>query len=78
MSDQLPAQLYADIFEDDTRGAAILEELIQMFGRNPYVKGGLEGARQTDFNAGANKPVQFILGRINQSHGVIDNVDDQE
>lgn len=71
-NEPIPAQLYSDLFETDNRGAAILEELITRFGRNPYVKGGPEAARQTDFNAGQNSVVQFILARINQSHGVID------
>jgi len=73
MPDSLQPQLYKDVFEDDRRGAAILDELIRRFGRNPYVPGGLEGARQTDFNAGQNNVVQFLINRINQANGVEEN-----
>lgn len=67
-------KLYADIFEDDKRGAAILEELIAVHGDNPYVKGGVDAARQTDFNAGKLEVIQFILRKINRAHGVNDDV----
>lgn len=66
--------LYADVFEDDKRGAAILDELIAVYGSNPYVKGGADAARQTDFNAGTLEVVQFILRKINRAHGVNDDV----
>lgn len=71
--DQVSPRLYADIFEADNRGAAILEELIQRFGNNPYVRGGHEAERETTYRAGRNSVVQFILGRINQANGVNEN-----
>lgn len=74
---QLPAEVFARVFEHHAEGAQILEELINRFGRNPYVRGGLEAQRQTDFNAGQNEVVQFILRRINQANGVDTNVSDE-
>lgn len=70
----LPPALYADVFQDDRRGAAILEELIAVHGNNPYVKGGADAARQTDFNAGKLEVINFILRRLNRANGVNDDV----
>lgn len=63
---------YAQIFEKNTAGAAILEDLTSRFFRNPYVKGGPEGARQTDFNSGQVEVLHYILRRINRANGVTD------
>lgn len=68
----LPPEAYARVFENIPEGAQILDELVRRFGKNPYVKGGIESARQTDFNSGAFEVVQFILRRINQANGVSD------
>lgn len=65
----LPPEVYARVFENIPEGEQILDELITRFGRNPYVKGGPDAARQTDFNAGAFEVVQFILRRISQAEG---------
>lgn len=71
MSDQgkvLP-EVYARVFENHAEGVLVLEDLVARFGGNPYVKGGLEGDRETCFRAGSNRVVNFILGRINQANG---------
>lgn len=75
MPDQLrpSPQDYADLFDVDRRGACIIQDLIDRFGGNIYVKGGLEGDRQTCFNAGRRSVLDFILGRINQANGVNTN-----
>jgi hypothetical protein len=65
----LPPEVYARVFENIPEGGQILEELVARFGRNPYVKGGLEADRQTAFNAGALEVVNFILRRIEQAQG---------
>jgi len=78
VTDRLPPEVYARVFENHAEGVQILDELINRFGRNPYVRGGLEAQRQTDFNAGQNEVVQFILRRINQAHGVDTNVQDED
>lgn len=63
-----PAE-YALIFEDNRIGAAILEELVARFGGNPYVRGGLEQQRETDYRAGSKAVVDFLVLRINQAAG---------
>lgn len=70
MSDKLPPEAYARVFENHAEGAQILDELATRFGGGIYVKGGLEGDRQTAFNAGRRSVLDFILGRINQAGGV--------
>jgi len=77
MAEALPPEAYARIFEGIPEGAQILEELVARFGRNPYVKGGLEAQRQTDFNAGQMSVVTHILTRINAANGAPTD-DDQE
>lgn len=64
---------YLVLFQDMPGGAAILDELVSRFGKNPYVKGGLEGDRQTAYNAGQLEVVNYILMRINRANGVTDN-----
>lgn len=73
MTEPLPPEAYARVFEGIPEGAQILEELVARFGKNPYVKGGLEAQRQTDFNAGQMSVVTHILSRINSAHGAPDN-----
>ena len=64
------AEAYARVFENNAEGRVILEDLTARFGGGIYVKGGLEGDRQTCFNAGRRSVLDFILGRINQANGV--------
>lgn len=64
---------FARVFEGDPIGARILEDLVERYGRNPYVKGGLEAQRETDFNAGKLEVVNFLLRKINQAHGAEDD-----
>jgi hypothetical protein len=63
---------YLRIFEHNPEGAAILEELVARFGRNPYVPGP-GGDRDTAFNAGTNKVVQHILNKIAVAQGAPDD-----
>lgn len=60
---------YAVLFQDMPGGAQVLEELVNRFGQNPFVKGGHEGDRQTAFNAGSLAVVTYILNRINRANG---------
>lgn len=71
MTDRKPLQPedYARVFEGDPVGARILEDLVDRYGVNPYVKGGLEAQRQTDFNAGRLEVVNFILRKLNAANG---------
>lgn len=63
-------EAYARVFENHAEGHVILDDLTARFGGGIYVKGGLEGDRQTCFNAGRRSVLDFILGRINQANGV--------
>jgi hypothetical protein len=58
------------VFENHAEGRVILDDLTARFGGGIYVKGGLEGDRQTCFNAGRRSVLDFILGRINQANGI--------
>ena len=65
-------QTYADIFEDDTRGAAILEDLIARFSRPTVTKGGIDAVLETYHRAGQRSVVDWIVAQINRAHGVND------
>lgn len=67
---------YRDLFERDARGARLLEDLVQRFGGNPYVRGGVEAARETDYRAGQLRVVTFILDQINRANGATTENDD--
>lgn len=71
-TDPTPAQ-YAALFEDDLRGAAILDHLTARFGRSVYVAGGHEADRETCYRAGKREVIEFILSQINRHHGVDPN-----
>jgi hypothetical protein len=66
-SDRVSPQMYARLFVSSAEGPLILEALIERFHRNPYVPGGIEGQRQTDFNAGCMNVMSFILGQIDKA-----------
>jgi hypothetical protein len=70
-------EAYARVFENHAEGRVILEDLTARFGGGIYVKGGLEGDRQTCFNAGRRSVLDFILGRINQANGAETDDDDE-
>ncbi len=70
MPQALDPSVYARVFEASAEGPLILEELVSRFGGNPYVRGGLEGDRETAYRAGRNAVVNFILSRINAANGV--------
>lgn len=63
-------EVYVRVFENHAEGRMILEDLAARFGGDLYVKGGLDGDRQTCFNAGRRSVLDFILRRINQANGV--------
>lgn len=58
---------YARIFVGHGDGQAILEDLTARFYDRPsYVRGGIEGARETDRREGQRSVVHFILSQIGQ------------
>lgn len=62
MNHQQRSDLYKLIFVNDDDGKRLLEDLSMRFYDRPvYVKGGLEGSRQTDFNAGQQSVIHWIL-----------------
>ncbi len=70
MSEPIAPEVYARVFENHAEGRLILDDLTARFGGGIYVKGGLDGDRQTCFNAGRRAVLDFILGRINQAAGI--------
>lgn len=71
-------QAYQRLFEHNADGVAVLDELVSVFGKNPYTPGGVDAARATDFKAGQLEVVQFILRKINRANGVNDDADASE
>lgn len=60
-------ETYARIFVGHGDGAIVLEDLVARFYDRPsFVRGGDEGARQTDYNEGRRAVVHFILSQIGQ------------
>jgi acetylornithine deacetylase/succinyl-diaminopimelate desuccinylase-like protein len=68
--------IYARVFENHHEGVKILEDLIRRYGRNPWVKGGIEAQRETDKRLGNKEVLDYIVSRINRAHGVNDHVED--
>lgn len=67
---------YAALFEDDQRGAAILEHLTRTFARPAVVKGGIDAVLETYQRDGQRRVLEFIVNQINRAHGV--DVNNQE
>lgn len=61
---------YKALFEDDKRGAAILEHLIQMFARPAVLKGGIDAVLETYHRDGQRRVIDHIVNQINRAHGV--------
>lgn len=69
MSDPTP-QDYKDLFEDDRRGAAILEHLIRAFARPAVITGGIDAVLATYQRDGQRRVLEFITNQINRANGV--------
>lgn len=65
----VPPETYAQLFEDDARGAAILEDLVRRFAKPSVIKGGIDAVLQTYQRAGARQVVDFLMRQINRAHG---------
>lgn len=61
---------YKAIFEDDTRGAAILEHLTRTFARPAVVNGGIDAVLETYQRDGQRRVLEFIVNQINRAQGV--------
>lgn len=72
MSDPTPKD-YKELFEDDRRGAAILEHLIRAFARPAVVTGGIDAVLATYQRDGQRRVLEFITNQINRANGVDTN-----
>lgn len=70
-------EMYARVFENHAEGVLILEDLTRRFARPAVTTGGIDAILQTYDRNGARRVVEFIVGRINQAHGVDDNVQEE-
>lgn len=61
---------YAALFEDDQRGAAILEHLTRTFARPAVVTGGIDAVLETYQRDGQRRVLEFIVNQINRARGV--------
>lgn len=68
-------RIYRRIFEEDTDGAAILEELWRVFAKGAVAEGGIDAILKTYQRDGARSVLEHIVRRINQANGVTDNDD---
>lgn len=75
MSNPTPEQ-YKALFEDDLRGAAILEHLTRTFARPAVVTGGIDAVLATYQRDGQRRVLEFIVNQINRAHGVDVNQED--
>lgn len=69
MSNPTPKD-YKELFEDDRRGAAILEHLIRAFARPAVVSGGIDAVLETYQRDGQRRVLEFITNQINRANGV--------
>lgn len=69
--------LYKQVFEDDRRGAAILEHLTQLFARPAVTTGGIDAVLQTYHRDGQRRVLEYIVGQINRANGVQDPNEEQ-
>lgn len=72
---EVNADMYSRVFENHHEGVLIFEDLVRRFGAQPFVKGGRAAERETLRNLGSRRVVDFIIAKINQSHGVNDHAD---
>ena len=74
---EIPPAVYKAIFEDDRRGAAVLEDLIQRFARPAVTTGGIDAILKTYQRDGMRSVVEHITTQINRANGVPDPNADQ-
>jgi len=67
---EITPQLFADVFEHDRRGAAILEHLVKRFVRPAETRGGIDAVLTTYKRLGNREPLDYIMLMINRAAGV--------
>lgn len=65
-------RLFADVFEDDRRGAAILEHLAIRFPGKTVLKGGVDAVLQTYYHDGQRSVIDYINLQLQKAHGGAD------
>ncbi len=69
-------ETYRQLFEEDKRGAAILEQLTVLFAKPAVRQGGIDAVLETYHRMGAQSVLQHILNQINRANGVQEGEDD--
>lgn len=64
--------VYKEIFEDDRRGAAILEDLLLRFRPKVVTTGGIDAVLQTYRHAAHRELLEWVVSQINRANGVPD------
>lgn len=64
---------YRELFELDSRGVAILNDLLLQFAKPAVLKGGIDAVIETYHRMGSQAVVQHIVRQINRANGVNDN-----
>lgn len=72
------AALYHDVFDEDKRGAAILEDLVRRFTRPPVTEGGIDAVLKTYERMGMRRVVEYIVMQVNRANGVPTQQEDEE
>ncbi|HCW17738.1 hypothetical protein [Achromobacter sp.] len=62
--------VYKEIFEDDRRGAAILEDLLMRFRPKVVTTGGIDAVLQTYRHAAHRELLEWVVSQINRANGV--------
>lgn len=68
----LDPRIYRRLFEQDSDGAAVLDELWRIFARGAVTRGGIDAILQTYLNDGARRVLEHITRQINRANGVND------
>lgn len=61
-------ETYRNVFDLDVNGQRILEDLVSIYSRSSYVRGGQDAERESCYRAGQASVVNFILTKINQAN----------
>jgi hypothetical protein len=75
---EVTAELYRAIFEQDARGALILEHLVSLFSKPAVTNGGIDAILKTFLQQGEQNVVQHIVRQINRANSVGENDANQE
>jgi hypothetical protein len=66
---------YARLFEGNSDGELVLQELVALFARPAVTEGGIDAILKTYDRNGSRRVVEFIANKINTANGVPENDD---